>query len=237
MSAVIRLGDISVNLSRKRIKHVHLAVYPPTGRVTMVAPVGTRLEVARAFAITKLAWIRQQQARFHAQAREAPRRYVERETHYVWGRPRLLRIRYADAKPHVVVDHRYIILTVRPESSTAKRAEVMHEWQRAMLHQAVPGLIRKWEPRLGVKVSRYFVQQMKTKWGGCNPRARHIRLNTELVKKPKDLLDYVVIHEMLHLVEPRHGERFIKLLDRHCPGWREARAELNELPLGSTRWP
>lgn len=236
MSAVIRLGNVSVYLTRKQIKHVHLAVYPPTGRVTMVAPVGTRFEVARAFAITKLGWIRKQQARFNCQAREAPRQYVERETHYLWGRPHLLHLEYADAKPSVVANHRQIVLTVRPGTSAERRAEIMQDWYRALLHRAVPQLINTWEPRLGVEVQGYFLQHMKTKWGSCNPRACHIRLNTELVKKPKDLLEYVVVHEMIHILSPKHGDRFFALITKYYPRWHEAQAELNELPLGATDW-
>jgi predicted metal-dependent hydrolase len=125
---------------------------------------------------------------------------------------------------------------VRPGSDPAKRAEVIHAWHKSLLHDAAPELIRKWEPKLGVKVDGYFLQRMKTKWGSCNHRARHIRLNTELVKKPKDLLEYVIVHEMVHLLEPTHSERFLALLDKHYPSWREARMELNELPLGAEDW-
>lgn len=236
MSAYIRLGDVSIALTRKDIKHVHLSVHPPAGRVTMVAPTGTRTEVARAFAITRLGWIRQQQSRFRAQAREPQRQYIERETHYLWGRPHLLRVEYADVKPSVVADHRHITLTVRPGTRAERRAEIMRDWQRALLHRTIPALVRAWEPRLRVKVRGYFLQRMKTKWGSCNPRTHHIRLNTELVKKPKDLLEYVIVHEMLHILEPRHSERFFELIGRHYPRWREAQAELNELPLGAERW-
>ncbi|MDO8312631.1 MAG: SprT-like domain-containing protein [Sideroxyarcus sp.] len=141
-----------------------------------------------------------------------------------------------DAKPVVNRDHRRITLTVRPGSGLAIREKVMDEWHRALLHQAVPVLIRKWEANLGVTVSGYFLHRMKTKWGSCNHRACNIRLNTELVKKPKDLLEYVVVHEMLHLVEPTHNERFVALLDQHYPTWRDARAELNELQLTAEAW-
>jgi predicted metal-dependent hydrolase len=122
------------------------------------------------------------------------------------------------------------------DSSAARREEVLHEWQKALLHALVPGIIEKWEPKLGVRVSGYFLQRMKTKWGSCNHVAGNIRLNTELVKKPKDLLDYVVLHEMLHLIEPSHSERFLALLTKHYPTWREARAELNDLPLSAEIW-
>ena len=236
MSDTIRLGDIEIELTRKAVKHAYLSVHPPHGRVSLVAPAGTRLEVARAFAITKLAWIRGQRSRLREQAREVPRRLVERETHHVWGRRYLLAIRFADAKPAVALDHRRITLTIRPGTGAAKRAEILHDWYKSLLHGVVPALVEKWEQRLGVHVAAYFLQRMKTKWGSCNYRAGHVRLNTELVKKPKDLLEYVVVHEMLHLIEPTHSERFVELLTRHYPTWREARAELNELPLSAEVW-
>ena len=236
MRNTIRLGDIPIVVTRKDIKHVHLSVHPPGGRVTLAAPSGTRLEVARAYAATKLGWIRDQQARLRAQARETPRRFVTRESHYLWGRRYLLIVREQDAKPSVRVTHRALTLAVRPGTSRAKREAVLHAWHRSLLHDAVPALIRKWQAKLGVEVAGYFIQRMKTKWGSCNHRARNIRLNTELAKKPKDLLEYVVVHEMLHLIAPTHSERFLSLLNRHYPSWREARAELNELPLVAEVW-
>jgi predicted metal-dependent hydrolase len=234
MSETIRLGEIAIAVTRKDVKHVHLSVHPPNGRVTLVAPTGTRLEVARAYAVSKLGWVRDQQARLRAQARETPRRFVTRESHYVWGKRYLLSVIEREQKPSVAMDHRRITLTVRPGSDRAKREAVMHDWHKRLLHEAVPRLIRKWEPRLEVEVAAYFLQRMKTRWGGCNHRAGTIRLNTELVKKPRDLLEYVVVHEMAHLRVPTHSERFVALLDRHMPNWREARAELNELPLASS---
>jgi predicted metal-dependent hydrolase len=236
MVETITLGDIDIAVTRKAVKHVHLSVHPPLGHVTLVAPTATRLEVARAYAISKLGWIRDKQAKLLAQARETPRQFVERESHVLWGRRYLLSVAVKDAKPAVTRDHRRITLTVRPGSTLAKREEVMDEWHRALLHQAVPALIETWEAKLGVTVTGYFLQRMKTKWGGCNPRAGTIRLNTELVKKPRDLLEYVVVHEMLHLVEPTHNERFVALLALHYPTWREARVELNELPLATESW-
>ena len=236
MAETIRLGEIAIAVTRKDIKHVHLSVHPPSGRVTLVAPKGTRPAVARAYAISRLGWIRNQQSRFRSQARESRRQYVERESHYLWGRRYLLSVREVDAKPSINLGHRRITLTVRPGSRQAKRETVMHEWHKSLLHAAVPGLIRKWEPKLGVKVAGYYLQRMKTKWGGCNHKARNIRLNTELVKKPRDLLEYVVVHEMLHLIAPTHSEQFLTLLSKHYPSWREARAELNELPLGAQLW-
>jgi predicted metal-dependent hydrolase len=233
MTDVIELGDITISVAFKAIKNVHLTVHPPDGQVSLVAPLGTRPEVARAYAITRLGWIRQQQATLGAQARETPRQYVERESHYLWGRRHLLNVVEGEGKAFVTLDHKRITLHVRPGSDAAKRAEVLHEWHKRLLHDVVPGLIAKWQPRLGVQVSGYFLQRMKTQWGSCNHAAGNIRLNTELVKKPKDLLEYVVVHEMAHLLEPTHSERFTALLDLHYPTWKEARAELNELPLAS----
>lgn len=233
MTETIRLGDVSIRVTRKDVKNVHLTVHPPHGRVTLTAPVATRLEVARAYAISKLGWIRTQQSLFAAQARETPRRFVGRESHYLWGRRHLMSVSYKEGKPFVALDHKRVRLTVRPGSDESQRAAVMHEWHKSLLHETIPPLVRKWEERLGVKVARYFLQRMKTKWGSCNPKAGHIRLNTELVKKPKDLLEYVIVHEMVHLCEPTHNERFVAILSAHWPQWREARLELNELPLAS----
>ena len=236
MIETIQLGDIEIAVTCKAVKNVHLSVHPPAGKVTLVAPTGTRLEVARAYAISKIGWIRDQQARLLAQARETPRQFVERESHYLWGRRYLMSVIEKDEKASVKLDHRKIELTVRPGSSHAKREEVIRQWHRALLHQVVPPLIRKWEAKLGVTVMGYFLQRMKTKWGSCNHDAGNIRLNTELVKKPKDLLEYIIVHEMLHLVEPKHSERFLALMTKHYPTWPEARAELNELPLAAEVW-
>ena len=236
MSEHIEFGGLSIKVTRKDVKNVHLSVHPPDGRITLIAPSATRLDVARAYAISRLAWIRQQQQNLRNQARETPRKFIERESHQLWGRRRLLSVQYRDKTPSVSLDHKRITLTVRPGSSAAKRAAVIHDWHKSILHEAVPVLIKKWEPKLGVKVVAYFLQRMKTKWGSCSPAAGHIRLNTELVKKPKDLLEYVVVHEMVHLIEPVHSERFMQILHDHYPTWREARIELNELPLSAEEW-
>lgn len=229
----IQLGKLDIAVTFKAVKHVHLSVHPPEGNVTLVAPTGTRLEVARAYAISKLGWIRRQQAQLLGQARETPRQFVTRESHYIWGRRYLLNVVQQDVPPFIKMDHRRITLSVRPGTDEAKRAAIYQGWQRSLLHQAIPPLIGHWESRVGVAVAGYFLQRMKTKWGSCNHDRAHIRLNTELVKKPRDLLEYVIVHEMIHLLEPTHNERFTALLDQFYPAWREARSELNELPLGT----
>lgn len=233
----LHIGPLAIDVTMKAVKNVHLSVHPPEGRVTLVAPLNTRPDVARAYAISKLGWIREQQQKLSVQARETPRRFVSRETHHLWGRRYLLVVKERDSKPTVMLDHKRITLTVRPGTTAEKRAEIIHAWHKSLLHDSVPAMIQHWETRLGVKVQSYFLQRMKTQWGSCNAKAGNIRLNTELVKKPKDLLSYVVLHEMAHLIEPNHSERFVALLQQHYPAWREARAELNALPLTAEQWP
>jgi predicted metal-dependent hydrolase len=232
MPETIQLGDVAVEVTRKDIKNVHLSVHPPDGRITLSTPRSTRLDVARAYVVSKLGWIRLQQEKLANQARETPRRFIERESHYLWGRRYLMNIEHKDAPPSVKLDHKYITLTIRPDSSRQKRQQVIHDWHKHLLHKAIPPIINKWEKKLEVKVSGYFLRRMKTKWGSCNYKAGNIRLNTELIKKPKDLLEYVIVHEMAHLIEPTHNDRFVAVLQSHYPTWREARAELNALPLG-----
>jgi predicted metal-dependent hydrolase len=242
---IIETGILDAKLNEKRkrsknavaegiINNVHLSVHPPEGHVTLSAPVDTRLEVARAYAITRLSWIREQQEKLRNQAREIPREFIERESHYLWGHRHLLTVIERDTKPSVTVGHKRITLSVRSGSDHSKRASVIHEWHKSLLHEFIPALISKWEPKLCVRVRAYFLQRMKTKWGSYNHEVGLIRLTTELVKKPKDLIEYVVVHEMLHLAEPTHSDRFISLLTDHFPTCREARAELNDLPLANT---
>ena len=236
MDSIIQVGEVPITVTLKDVQNVHLSVHPPDGRVTLVAPVSTRLDVARAYAISKLGWIRDRQQQFLNQVRETPRQFIGRESHYLWGRRYLLSVVYKDIKPSVTLDHKRITIVVRPGSDASKRAEVFHQWHKSLLHEVVPPLIQKWQAKMGVEVAEYFLQRMKTKWGSCNHQAKHIRLNTELVKKPKDLLEYVVVHELAHLLEPTHNDRFIAILDKHYPSWCEARAELNERPLAAETW-
>ena len=231
MTTTFELGDVIINVTCKNIKNSHLTVHPPDGRVTLSVPMNTRLDLARAYAISKLGWIRKQQTRFQQQARESQRQFIGRESHYLWGQRYLLNVVEQKSKPYVKLDHKYITLYVRPHSDYAKRAAVIHAWHKSLLHQFIAPQITKWEPVLDVKVNAYFLQRMKTRWGSCNHTAGNIRLNTELVKKPKDLVEYVIVHEMAHLIEPSHNQRFVAILDQYYPAWREAQAELNALPL------
>ncbi|MGR9046118.1 MAG: M48 family metallopeptidase [Gammaproteobacteria bacterium] len=236
MACRIELGDIVVNVVFKDIKNIHLGVYPPDGKVRISAPERMKLDTIRVFAISKLPWIKQQRQKLIEQERETPREYLNRESHYLWGRRYLLRIDYTDDFLGVFLRHSKIVVRVRPGSDQEKIQSMLEDWYRETLKQAVKPLLDKWEPVLGVKVERFFVQRMKTKWGSCNPAGKSIRLNTELVKKPKEYLEYIVVHEMVHLLEPTHNQRFIGLMDSFMPDWRHRRDELNRLPVGHESW-
>lgn len=236
MPTTIELGGTTLHVVRKDIKHVHLSVYPPAGAVRVAAPTRMSLDTIRLFTISKLAWIRQQQKKLRDQARETPREYLDRESHHVWGRRVLLKVIERDAPPHV--EHRLskLILQLRPGTNEPARDAIIAAWYRQTLRDAAQPLIEAWERRLKVNVAGLYVQHMKTKWGSCNVRARTIRLNTELAKKPRECLEYLVVHELAHLRERTHGARFIAIMDQHLPNWRETRELLNRLPARHERW-
>ena len=236
MVTTIRLGDIAAEVVKKEIKNIHLSVYPPAGRVRISAPHRMNLETIRVFAISKLGWIKQQQKKLREQERETPREYLDSESHYVWGKRYLLKVIESDAAPVVELKHSRMHLRIRPDANDEKKQAVVEEWYREQLKQAVPSLIAKWEPLIGATVRRFFVQKMKTKWGSCNPASKSIRLNTDLAKKPPDCLEYIVLHEMVHLLEPTHNAQFISLMDQFMPHWRFFRARLNRLPVRHETW-
>ena len=236
MATQVKLGNIAVDVVLKDIKNVHLSVHPPTGRVTISAPSRMNLDTIRVFAISKLGWIKQQQRKLQEQERETAREYLDRESHYVWGRRYLLKVSESEQSPSVELKHNRMHLRVRPGTDETKRHAIVQEWYREQVKQAVPSLIAKWEQLIGVKVQRIFVQRMKTKWGSCNHRARTIRLNTDLAKKPRECLEYLVVHELVHLLEPTHNARFIDLMDQFMPKWSFYRQRLNRLPVRHESW-
>lgn len=236
MATRLDLGGISVDVVFKDIKNVHLGVYPPTGHVRISAPARMNLDTIRVFAISKLGWIRQQQKKLRDQERESPREYLNRESHNLWGKRYLLKVVEADASPTVELKHNRMILRVRPGTNDEKKREIVNGWYREQIKECVPALIARWQPLLGIEVERFFVQQMKTKWGGCNPLKRSIRLNTDLAKKPRECLEYIVVHEMTHLLEPTHSARFVALMDRFMPSWKLRRDQLNQLPVRHEDW-
>jgi predicted metal-dependent hydrolase len=236
MVTQLKLGDIAVDVVLKDIKHVHLSVHPPTGRVRISAPERMSLDTIRVFAISKLGWIKQQQHRLRGQERETPREYLNRESHYVWGRRCLLKIVEEHAAPRVELRHSKMILRVGPGTNDETKQAAVARWYREQIKAAVPDLIAKWGPMIGVELERVFVQKMKTKWGSCNPGTRSIRLNTDLAKKPRECLEYIVVHEMIHVLEPTHNTRFVALMDRLMPQWRVCREQLNRLPVRHEEW-
>jgi predicted metal-dependent hydrolase len=236
MATQLKLGDIAVDVLLKDIKNVHLSVYPPRGRVRISAPKRMHLDTIRVFAISKLGWIKQQQRKLREQERETPREYLDRESHYVWGKRYLLRMVEERVEPKVVLKHSQMILRSGSETNHESRQAIIAQWYRDQIRSTVPDLIAKWEPIIGVKVKRIFVQKMKTKWGSCYPASGSIRLNTDLAKKPRECLEYILVHEMVHLLERRHNERFRGYMDRFMPHWRGYRDELNRAPLNHETW-
>lgn len=236
MTTRIELGNLSVDVVFKDIKNLHLSVHPPSGRVTISAPKKMKLDTVRVFAISKLAWIRGQQRKIQEQERETEREFLDRESHYVWGRRYLLSIVERDDPPAIALRHNKLVLQVRPGFDADKRKEVVEGWYREQVRFAATPLVAAWEPKLGVRVSKVFVQRMKTRWGSCNRSAARIRLNTDLAKKPRECLEYVVVHEMVHLLEPTHNDRFVSLMDWFMPQWKHHREALNRLPVRHEDW-
>lgn len=195
-----------------------------------------RLDIIRVFAISKLGWIRQQRSKLRGQERETPREYVERESHYVWGKRHLLTIIESEGAPSIEVKHNRLLLRVPARTGDKKRKVLVEEWYREQLKEAVPPLISRWQRVLGVRVERFFVQRMKTRWGSCNPKPNSIRLNTDLAKRPRACLDYLVAHEMIHLIEPTHNASFVASMDGAMPQWRALREQLNRLPVRHDEW-
>lgn len=226
------VAGVSIEVVRKDIKHLHLAVYPPEGRVRVAAPRRLGDDAVRLAVVARLAWIKRHQARFQAQDRLSPRELVTGESHQFAGRRYRLDVLEHDAPPAVrLLNNRTLELKVRPGADRAKREAVLHAWYRQQLRDQIPPLIAKWEPILGVAIADWRIKRMKTRWGTCNPAARRIWLNLDLAKHPPACLDYVVLHEMLHLLERHHNARFKAHLDRHLPHWRHLRAQLNHAPL------
>ena len=236
MVAQIHLGEIAVDVVLKDIKNIHLSVHPPAGKVRIAAPLRMDLDTIRVFAITKLDWIKRQQKKLRKQERETPREYLDRESHYVWGKRYLLKLVEKEAAPSVELKHNKMILQLRPDASHEKKQEVLDAWYREQLKLVLPPLIAKWEKVVGVKAGKVFVQKMKTKWGSCSPGAGNVRLNTDLAKKPLHCLEYIVAHELTHLLERHHNERFTALMDAHMPQWRQCREMQNSLPLAHQEW-
>jgi predicted metal-dependent hydrolase len=232
----IDLGTVRVDVHFKDIKNLHLSVQPPEGRVTVSAPARMTLESVRLFAIRKLTWIKAQQRLLQSQEREAPREFVSNESHFVWGKRYLMAVREVEGGPTIQLEHSRLVLGIRPGSGPRVKETTIAAWYRDLVKAEIPQIVDRWASVLGVELSRFYVRRMKTRWGSCNQKARSIRLNTELAKKPKECIEYVVLHELAHLLEPTHNARFTTIMDRAMPNWRLRRDQLNDLPVAHEEW-
>jgi predicted metal-dependent hydrolase len=233
----IKVSGLAVEVVRKDIKNLHLAVYPPLGRVRVAVPLRVSDEAVRLAVISKLAWIKKQKTKFTNQARQSAREFVSGESHYFQGQRYRLQVIYQRGAAHVAIkNNRALNLFVNAGSDPQQRERVMQSWYRQHLKEQIPDLIAKWEKIIDVQVADWRVKQMKTKWGTCNIAAARIWLNLELAKKSPHCLEYIVVHEMVHLLERHHNERFVALMNQFMPQWQLHRDELNQSVLGDEEW-
>ncbi|MHC1698822.1 MAG: M48 family metallopeptidase [Geobacteraceae bacterium] len=233
----ITVSGITVEVVRKAIKNLHLGVYPPNGRVRVAAPTAMSDEAIRLAVIGKLGWIRKRQTGFANQERQSPREYITGETHYYRGKRYRLNVVYQNGQAMVNISSLSTInLYVQAGSDTARRERVLYDWYRSRLKEMIPELLEKWERIIGVQTVAWGVKRMKTKWGTCNIKSQRIWLNLELVKKPNHCLEYIIAHELVHLLERHHNDRFTALMDQFMPLWRQYRDELNRAPLEHGEW-
>jgi len=234
----ITLANMKIDIIRKDIKNLHLGVYPPNGRVRIAAPMHFDDETLRLFAISKLPWIKKQQSKFQNQERQTLREYVSGESHYFNGQRYLLKIIDSSSPPSITIrNKKYIELHTRKTSTRLQREKIMTQWYRKQLKELLPPLIEKWQHITGIHVDSWHIKSMKTKWGSCCSPAKRIWLNLELAKKPIRCIEYIIVHEMVHMIERHHNERFVRYMDDFMPQWREYKKELNRLILGHTEWP
>lgn len=233
----ITVNGLRVEIVRKDIKNLHLGVYPPNGRVRVAAPFRVSNDAVRLAIIDKLGWIKRQQARFEAQPRQSEREMVSGESHYLFGQRYRLRLVHDEGAAKVLIRNSSIIeLRVGPQTDATQRERILQRWYRERLKELIPPLLEKWQKALGVEVAKCGIKKMKTKWGSCNADASRIWLNLELAKKPVECLEYLVVHELAHLIERRHNENFISIMNKHLPKWRLHREELNSAPLAHETW-
>ena len=233
----MNVGETPVEVVRKDIKNLHVGVYPPGGRVRVAAPLRLDDDAVRLAVISRLGWIHRQQAEFVQQDRQSQRELVSGESHYFGGRRYRLNVLECGGRPSVrLTNNTTMTLRVRPGSDRVAREVVFNRWYRRQLRTHLPALLVKWEPQIGVRVGEVRIKKMKTRWGSCNREARRIWLNLELAKKPALCLEYILVHEMVHLIERHHNERFRDLMNRHMPQWRMHRDALNRAPLAHAEW-
>lgn len=232
----LTVRGIDVDVVYKDIKHLHIGVYPPEGRVRIAAPRRLDDDQVRLAVVQRLTWIARQREQFRSVERQTEREMVTGESHYVWGVRRRLKVVERPGRTHLEIDGERLTLYVPANTPTAKRRDHLDHWYREQLRQSLPALISKWEQRLGVTVPKWTIRRMKTKWGSCNRETRHIWFNVELAKKHPDCLEYIVVHEMTHYFERNHGDAFVDLMNQHLPDWEGRRRLLNAEPLAAEEW-
>ena len=223
----MNISGIEIEVIKKNIKNMHLSVLPPDGTVRITAPNSVGDEAIRLFAISKIAWIRSQSQKYQNQLRQSEREYVSGESHYYWGKRYRMEVRYTKGNSKVEFQGGKMILTIHPDSTAEQRAKTLNEWYRKQLRSKLPALFEKWENVLGVHVNEVKIKDMLTKWGTCNVDAKRVWLNLQLTKKPPECLEYVVIHELVHLKERSHNKCFVALMDKYLPDWRARKEKLN----------
>lgn len=234
--AELSVDGVDVSVTYKDIKNLHIRVHPPAGQVRVSAPRHVGEDVVRLAVVERLGWIRKHQDRLRLADRQSQREMVTGESHYAWGVPLRLTVVDRPGRAHVETDADQLILYVPPALGAEGRRAVLHNWQREQLRAAIPVLLAEWEPVVGRSVNEWGIRRMKTRWGSCNPLAARIWLNLELARRHPDCLEYVVVHELTHLRERGHGERFKRLMDGYLPEWRARRRQLNAVPLASDNW-
>ncbi len=229
------IDNVMIDLVRKNIKNLHLTVHPPYGHVKISAPGRMRLETIQEFAESRLPWIRKQQEKILKQKRETPRQFVSNENHYLFGHKYILNIIENNSSSKVVIRNSSTIdMYVKPNVTIKRRRSLMNDWYRLQMKSVVPSLVEKWERRIGVKVNECNVKIMKTKWGTCNISDKRIWLNLELAKRHLHCLEFIIVHELIHLIERYHNKRFYSLMDKHMPLWKQYKADLNYLTINDS---
>ena len=235
--AITRISDVDVHTVKKDIKNIHLGVYPPQGRVRVAAPLETTDEKIKLLVLSKMRWIKRQQAKFQKQERETKREYVSGESHFLLGRRHLLNVIYDNSKPRIETNTKtHINMFIRQKTTLKKREQLMNNFYRTELKKQTPLLLEKWNKITGIKVKEFRIKKMKTKWGSCTPEHKRIWLNLELAKKPLHCLEYVVVHEMTHIIEKNHNEKFKSLMNMFMPKWTQYKQELNNGKIGYFKW-
>lgn len=233
----ITINDITIDVVRKDIKNMHLAVYPPKGRVRIAAPLNVNDDAIRLFAISKLGWIKRQQRNFIKQERISPREFKERESHYFLGKRYLLRIQETTGSGYVdLKSNTYLDLYSPKDAPPEIRRRLLNKWYRKQMKALVPDLLKHWEEKTSIKTTYLGIKIMKTKWGSCNIEEKRIWLNLELIKKPSQCMEYILVHELVHLKERHHNYRFRELMDFYLPNWKQLKDELNKLPVSHSEW-